>query len=503
MQNIFYAAILITIANILSKILGFIKDILFSYYYGVSPMTDSFFLAMSIPTLIIGIFTSSVDSVIIPPYSRILKNYGKKEADSFFSEILKLVLTIAFIISISIYIFPNFFIYILAPGFSGIVKYHAEQKLRLFSFLGFFHVIYCFFSAYNTIYNKNFIRAFLLLLTNLVVIISLLAFPDKELQHLTISYLIGSILSALLSFYQAKKNNYKYSIVSYSTVQKKEIKNFIYLFIPIMCTALLTNSNLMIDKLLASKIGYGNVSFLNYASRITALFDSMLVMGIAIVILPLLSSVQLEGKMEKFKIYLSNIVKILVIFLLPLTIFIFISSKDIIKLIYLRGKFNIQTAKIVFRILQCYSFQILLIPLNTILTKAFHALENTKTPLTIDIITVLMNIILSIFLSLFLGVYGIAISTSIALFWGGIIRCVCIYSKIGWNKNIFGLRELKKIIMLNIIFSISLIILKRIDILFIGNFIIGGIFSFFIYFVLFYLLCKNDFYTLLSLLKKW
>lgn len=71
----------LTIASILGKLLGFLKDILISYYYGSSALTDAIFLALSIPMIVLGVFTASTDSVIIPQYNRIDAKNGRLDAD--------------------------------------------------------------------------------------------------------------------------------------------------------------------------------------------------------------------------------------------------------------------------------------------------------------------------------------------------------------------------------------------------------------------------------------
>ena len=85
MKNPLWIMLLLTAGNLLGKGLGFLRDVLISNYYGVSSQTDAFFLAISIPTIIIGIFTNSTDSAIVPQYARISENSGgRKAADSFF-----------------------------------------------------------------------------------------------------------------------------------------------------------------------------------------------------------------------------------------------------------------------------------------------------------------------------------------------------------------------------------------------------------------------------------
>ena len=70
-------ALWLTLASVIGKVLGFLKDILISYYYGSSASTDAIFLALSIPTIILGVFTSSTDSAIIPQYNRLLHTKGR------------------------------------------------------------------------------------------------------------------------------------------------------------------------------------------------------------------------------------------------------------------------------------------------------------------------------------------------------------------------------------------------------------------------------------------
>lgn len=499
-KRAFSIALLITGANIIGKFLGFGKDILISYHYGATEITDAIFLAMSIPMLILGIFTNSTDSAIIPQYNRIASNEGKKSADKHFSNIVNSVSIVTILISLLMLISPNVFIDIFAPGFNEVQRVYSNQFLRIFSFFGFMHVLYCFFSSYNTIYARILPRAILSFTTNLLVVIALLIYPDPHLKSLSLAFLVGNILAGLIPLTSAIRNEYKHRFVFFDI--NNEMEKFVKLFLPIMGVALLTNIHLFVDKFLASSMSEGSVSYLNYASRLTAIFDSMLVVGLGVVILPSLSKSRISKNYDKFNRDSTQVIKLLLILLLPIATLCMLLSVPIIKLIYMRGEFGIESVLIVSNVFFWYSIQILNLPLNATLVKVFHSIEDTKTPFIINIITVVVNIILSIILSYSMGIQGIAIATSISMTLSIILLLLKIINKIGWDRTVLNLKEFIKILICLIVLVVTTLFMK----IFTGDTLIGvAITSLFAgggYLISFAILLKSDFKYLLSFIKK-
>lgn len=495
-KKAFSIAILITITNIIGKLLGFGKDVLISYYYGASYMTDAIFLAMSIPLLILGVFTSSTDSAIIPQYNRIMISKGKKIADEHFSNIVNNVLVIAFILSILMFIAPKIFIDIFAPGFNLEQREYSVQFLRIFSFFGFMHILYCFFSTYNTIYIRVIPRAILSFTTNLLVVIFLLIYPDSQMRMLSIAFFLGNILSGTIPVLSAIKNGYKhrFNLCRFDA----EMKNFIRLFIPIMGVALLANLHMFVDKFLASSMIEGSISYINYASRLTSVFDSMIVVGLGVIILPILSQSRANNDYIKFNRNATQVIKLLTIMLLPIVTICMLVSLQIIETIYMRGEFGTESVIIVSGVFFWYAPQILALPMQATLAKIFHSIEDTKTPFYINIISVGVNIILSIILSINYGIKGIAIATSFSVILGALLLIFKMRKLIGWDNSIFGFKELFKITICGIISAI----IANISI----NFVSGSLLEILIvcisggmtYIILFAILLKKDFQYILG-----
>ena len=492
----FLIALLITASNIIGKVLGFVKDVLISYYYGASAITDSIFLAMSIPMLILGVFTSSTDSAVIPQYNRIANSEGKESADNNFSNILNSVLIIAFIISLLMLLFPNSFISIFAPGFNDIQKEYSIEFLRIFSLFGFMHIIYCFFSTYNTVYTRIIPRAILSFTTNLLVVISLLIYPDPNMRMLSIAYFGRNLLSAVIPAISALRNGYKHSMCCFRL--DNEMNKFIRLFIPIMGVALLTNLNMFVDKILSSNMGPGSVSYINYASRLTSIFDSMILVGLGVIIIPILSQSRANNDAIKFNKNATQVIKLITIGLFPIVVICMMLSTQIIEVIYMRGEFKVEAVTIVSAVFFSYSPQILALPLQATLAKIFHSIEDTKTPFYINVISVGVNIILSILLAIPLGIKGIAIATSFSVILADFLLIYKMNKLIGWDNTILNFKESSKII---ICIAITMIAVKFSRTIANGSLlkvIVGGTGGGIAYLASFALIMKEDFLYIVS-----
>lgn len=442
-------AIIITFSSIIGKILGFIRDILISNYYGSSSISDGFFFSLSLPILVLGIFTSSTDSAIIPMYNSIKVRKSAHIADQWFIKITTIISIIGVMSSFLILINPIFFIKIFSPGFNNEQIAYATKYLKYFSFTGLFHILYCFFCSYNAIFFRNEARSILSFSTNLIVVVTLLIKPDANMHYITIAYLIGSALSGFIPIMLSRKvglKNYNIKKPIFDT----DVTAFWKFFFPIMGVAAITNLNSFVDKFIASKMAVGSITYIVYANKIPSIFDSIFIIGISSVLLPFLSKTFIENDLNKFKEISDKSILLLYTMLFPLFMIIFFKSEVIVKIVFLRGAFKYEDAKYVSGLLQYYSPMIIFVPIQTIFFKIFHSTNDTKTPLNVNIISITFNIILSIILSKLVGINGLAIATSISL----IISCI-ILSLILSKRNKLGLkfgnRKLHKLFVFSIL----------------------------------------------------
>lgn len=498
-QRLINGMLILTFANIISKVLGFLKNILFSYYYGASVMTDAFILAEAVPLALLGIFTSAADSAVIPQYNRILQSRSRKDADENFSNILNIILSGAIFISFLILGFPYIFIGIFAPGFAGDTKAYAEQFLRYFAFIGVFHIVYCFTCAYSAAYNKITVRVILSLMPNIIILGALFLYHDENMLGITAAYLGTHFLSAIIPYYHISKTGYQHKIIL--NFQSAEFKRFIENFLPIVGVALLTETQLFIDKFLASGI-QGGISYLNYASRLTGIFDAVLVSGIGLIILPVLSRYNNNQNIERMTEFSCKILKYLFISLSVISCLFIVCSTEITEIIYGRGQFEQEAVMRVGQILSVYGIDIVLIPLQTIMIKVFHSMEDTKLPFKINCITVVLNIIFSMILFQLMGLNGIAAGTAISFSVSCLLLIMNLKTRIGWNKEELGLKHVGVVFCaLILVIAVAYLLKQSIENI-IYRIMMTGIISFTGYFFIIGLFLKREREEMLSYIQE-
>lgn len=498
--NIISIGILITIANIVGKVLGFVKDIQISFYYGSTWITDGFFMAMSIPFMVLGIFTSATDSVIIPQYNRISVNFGRKTADAFFSKVLLALFAIGLVMSLLLLLFPEALVALIAPGFSGALFKYTIDTLRLFSFLGFFHIFYCFLCTYNTIYKQIGMRAILSFSTNLIIVFTLIFIHDSKMYGLIMAQLCGSFISMLLPAYGAYKLGYTPFVKT--DIPAGEMRQFLKIFLPIMTAALLSEINIFVDKFLASKLPAGGVSALNYAFKLPSIFDNLIVVGLGIVVLFSLSESYREKNYDSFKKQTTNIIKFMIVLLTPVAIFFMLMSHQLIEIIYMRGKFDTTSVILVSRVLKGYAPVVLLAPLFAAFSRIFHSTEDTRTPLAIFTCTVAINVALSIILANRYGVSGISTATSISLLCACMISIFIIKKRIGFDRDNLCYIDIGKILVCNILFALSLFSAIRLTIDSYWQIIYAALVGGITYLVSVLFMLRNEFKNFITYLRK-
>ena len=446
MKNPLWIMLLLTAGNLLGKGLGFLRDVLISNYYGVSSQTDAFFLAISIPTIIIGIFTNSTDSAIVPQYARISENSGgRKAADSFFSNVINILTVLVGIVTIVMLLMPEKILYLFAPQFDVEQRSMAAAFLRIAAPMGLFHIFYCFFVAYLLCYQKTGVRVILSFSTNIIVVLTLLLFHDDSMQNIAWAYLFSGLVTALLPMIGSCRNGYRHRMVL--SVKNYEFPTFFKFFLPVMGSALLEDLLLYSDRFLSSFLETGSLSLLNYASKIINIFDNILVVGVGAVILPLLTRIHLKKEYEDFREIISSICFISVLFLLPIAISCIFYAQEAIEVIYYRGAFTQEDVRKTSVVLIGYGLQILLLPMHFILIKTLHSMQNTALPFRISCITCILNIVFSIIMMQYLAAAGIALGTTASTLAGCILLVAVLRQKIGFELRLFSPRNLLKLLL--------------------------------------------------------
>jgi len=449
--------------TIISRLLGYVRDILIAIFLGAGPLADTFFVAFRIPNTFRRLFSEGTfNAAFVPSYSSLLSK--KKEAQIFANNIFNLLVVGLFFLVLIIEILMPLFVFLIAPGFDG-----DYQKMELvitltritFPFLMFISLA-SFFSAILNSHNKFAVASAAPIILN-ILLIGVLLF-GKILNDQLVYYLSYAVtLSGILQFiflYLFVKKYFSPKFKLYIKIDSK-VKIFFRKLLPSIFSSGVTQINILVGTIIAS-FQASAVSYLYYADRIYQI--NLAIAGIAIgtVILPQLSRHVENNKKEKINLIQNKALELSLFLSIPATIALLIASEEIISSLFGYGSFDEESAKNSGKALFYFAIGLPAFSLIKVFSTFFFARHNTRIPFYISLASVLLNIFISIVFFKQIGFLIIPIATTIS----------------SWVNAILLFIYLK----MNSLFSFNLVFITRLIKILIASVLMGIFFNYVIYF---------------------
>jgi putative peptidoglycan lipid II flippase len=459
-MNLLSSASVFSFFTLISRVLGYLRDILIAIFLGTSIFADAFFVAFRLPNTFRRLFAEGTfNAAFIPSYtSARIENTekGKKFAD----DVLNILLLVLIFIVTIVEIFTPYLVYIIAPGFiENELKFDlAVQFTRItFPFLIFISLS-SFFSGILNSFSKFAAAAAAPIILNIILILSLLMSYYYDLnfaKQLSYGVTFAGIVQLLFLIYITFKF-YK-PVINFRVKINKKIIFFFSRLIPSILSSGVTQINILIGTIIAS-FESGAVSYLYYADRIYQI--NLAIAGIAVgtVSLPVLSkafknkNIKLLSKIQNKSFELSLLLAI------PASIGLIIASNEIVNALFGYGSFSTKDVEMTADALRYFGFGVPAFALIKILSNFFFARNNTKSPFYISIFIVLANISISLSFFSQVGFIIIPIATSISTWLGVIIYFYLLNKKKFLLLKSFLLISFLKILISTIVMSFILIL---------------------------------------------
>jgi len=403
----------------LSRILGFIRDILIAQYLGVSAFSDAFFAAFRLPNFFRRVFAEGAfNSAFVPIF--IEKIQDKKtdfDEKEFARNIFALLFYCLLLFTLIFQIFMPFFMKILFPGF-----FTDPDKSTLLINLSRITIFYLIFislvSLCSGILNslgKFAVPASAPIILNGTLIASVFVFGNLTPTYAhALSW--GVFAAGILQFLWLFIFTAKCGFLLYPKFPRlnSDVKKFFRKLIPGIIGANVMQINLLIDSIFASMLA-GAVSYLYYSDRINQLPLAMIGIAIGIALLPALSR-KIKANEFEAAVKLQNMaLEVGLILVIPATLALTTLSYPIISTLFERGEFTTDESFFVAKALMFYSFGLPSYVLVKIMEPSFFSRGNTKTPMGIAIVCLFSNALLNaIFFTLNFGYIGIVLASVIS-----------------------------------------------------------------------------------------
>jgi len=417
LSNIYKSSAVVSIWTLISRVLGFIRDILFASILGSGPIAEAFIIAFRIPNLFRRFFAEGAFSAaFIPLLSKTNEKFGKSSGLDFTSKVASILLfAIVPLIILSELLMPQI-ILLIAPGFGENIErleLAVPYAKIIFPYLIFIVFTALFAACLNT--NGNFWSgAAAPSVLNIFLIFGLIISRQFDLETgiiISWSVLIAGVFQMLLVALANYKQGLSFSIALPSI--DKNIILFFKRFFPAAIGAGVTQINLLVASIFASQIP-GAISWLYYSDRIAQLPLGIIAIAVGTVLLPDLSkNINLNKKKEQ-NLSQERAILLTLIFSFPAAVALIYMSELIIMTLFGYGAFLKSDIINTSSALEIYAYAIPAFMLIKVLSPNYFARQDTKTPLKIGAICALLNIFLCWYLMTKIGYLGIALSLSIS-----------------------------------------------------------------------------------------
>jgi putative peptidoglycan lipid II flippase len=424
------SAAIIAIFTLISKFLGFIREMIVASKFGSGWETDTYVVSMTATVIIMSIVGDALDTTLIPIFSEIEGKMGRKEKLKYMNNVVNVIFFITIILAVVGYFLSPLTISILAKGFKG-EQFDLAVKLNrigvpIIIFLGLNYV----YSGFLQSDEKFFAPAANGIPFNIIYIIFLFLFSYKfGMEGLMATGIIAIFVQWLVLVPSTKRSGYKWSFQF--DLKDKYLYKSIILTIPVLIGSSIDQINTIVNKTLASSLRAGSISALNYASRVSDIFVSAFAVAIATAVFPMLSNAFNNGKMKEVKEIMAEGINIIIIITVPSTIGIIIFAQPAVKLFFQRGAFGERATLMTSQALVCYSFGLLGLSLRTMATRVYYSLQDMITPMINGMVSVGLNIILNLILIKYMAHSGLALSASISATVTSILLFFQLRRKIG------------------------------------------------------------------------
>jgi len=459
-MNLLSSTSIFSFFTLISRVLGYLRDILIAFFLGASIFADAFFVAFRLPNTFRRLFAEGTfNAAFIPSYTS-ARTENQKKGKKFADDILGSLLLILVLIVTVVEIFTPYLVYIIAPGFvENDIKFSLAVELTriTFPFL-FFISLSSFFSGILNSNNKFAAVAAAPIILNIILILSLVISYKLNLnfaKQLSYGVTLAGVLQLIFLFFITLKF-YKPTLTFKLKIDSK-VKFFFKKLLPSIFSSGITQINILIGTIIAS-FETGAVSYLYYADRIYQI--NLAIAGIAVgtVSLPVLSKTFKEKNFKRLSNIQSKSFELSLLLSIPASFGLILASDEIVNALFGYGSFSSEDVKMTSAALKYFGYGVPAFALVKILSNFFFARENTKTPFYISMAIVIVNISISASLFKNFGFIIIPIATSISTWIGVLIYIYWLNKRKSLLLNIELVPNFFKILTSSIIMSLTLIL---------------------------------------------
>jgi putative peptidoglycan lipid II flippase len=427
--------------TLLSRIVGFVRDVVLSAVLGSGPIADAFIVAFKLPNLFRRLFAEGAFSAaFVPLFARELQGEGRDAALVFARQAHACLLMVLVPFTLLMMLAMPAVIWVMAPGFTGeksIFDLAVTFGRITFPYLVFISLASLYGGVLNGI-DRFAEVAFTPVLLNIALIGAVLGLtpmlPDAGYSA-SIGVALGGLLQWLWLLFSCWRDGVSLKLVRPRYTPR--VRQLVKLATPVAIGGGAQQVSTMLDVVWASLLPAGSISALYYADRVTQLPLGVIGIAIGTALLPLLARQLRAGATEAAMANQNRAIEFGLLFSLPSTAALWILAEPMIRVLFEHGKFGPEDTARTAGALVAYSVGLPAFMLVKALTPGFFAREDTRTPLYTAVISIVVNVALNavFVLATPLGPVGIALSSSISGWLNAVLLAIVLQRREHWQPD--------------------------------------------------------------------
>ncbi|MCZ8314554.1 murein biosynthesis integral membrane protein MurJ [Phreatobacter sp.] len=443
--------------TLVSRLFGFVRDLMFAAILGAGPLADAFFVAFRIPNQFRAIFAEGAFSAaFVPGFAKVAAERGQNAALVFADRIFAFLILAQLVLLVLAFIFMPTVVGLMAPGFADDpMRFPAAVELTriTFPYLALVSLVILMSGVLNAVGRFAAAAATQVVLNVGIIGALLLAANFRTPAH---AAAWGIVVAGLLQFLVVTADALKANVMLELRAPKvtPEVRQFWKTFVPATLGSAGTQIAVLADTVVASYLVAGSVSWLYYADRLNQLPLGVIAIAVGTVLLSEMSRRVAAGDEAGARTAQLRAIELTLVFTLPAVAAFVIVPDTLMQALFMRGEFSANDAMQSARALAAYGSGLAALVLIRPLTVTFHSRGDTKTPVIAVGVAITVNVLLKVLLMGPLGHVGLAVATSAGA-WINLAMLI-VFAR---RRELLALDERAKVVMPQLAVAFSVLAL--------------------------------------------
>ncbi len=465
-QSLLKAAWIIAFITIISKMIGFLRDVVTANYYGAGTTSDAYFYAYQIPALaliLLGGVGGPFHSATVAVFAKLIgenEEGANEKVNKIYSTFMSVSLITFTLLAILTFVFSEQIMgFIISNGNTQLIhlsSIHLKIMSPIVVLGGIMGIYYGLLVTF-----KEFLLPNLSPIVMSVVIIVAIAMAKNDNLGLVLATAttIGALCQFIVQFPKIRKLGFRLK-PNLQLRENQEFKHIMELLFPAILSSTVGQIYVYVDMFFASQLSAGAWSAIGYANRIFQFPVGILVTAFLVPLFPIFSKLAGEENYEGIRYYFNKGVGLLNLVSFPILVGIILLATDAVQLIFQRGAFDNQATMMVSQALIYLSIAIIPYVFRDSVTRIFYSFNDSKTPFIVAMSSIALKFLLNMLFVKHLGIGGITLSTSLVTLFNATLLGIMLLRKMDMNYKFYFYNLLKMLFASIITYCISFAIYK-------------------------------------------